>query len=288
MPEAKRLSLAEAKRDILPILAEATKRGETVTFQSLKQLFFPNGNVPRAPFGMLLGTRRAEYGIRRHDSGKTVSYDLTPDGLAKIVPLTDRGLPQAKPPDQLLVTSDTNESEPNQSTPAPSTERTNVTSVDNQLQAAYEYVKQTGCFDAPNNEVACKWVMRAIAQRLGQSDFRDQLLSAYQEKCAVTDCSVSAVLEAAHIKPFCEEQTYLVPNGILLRSDIHTLFDRYLMGINPADFTVAFAEPAMRGKYKKLNGKPIRVPTNDRLKPSQALLQEHWEEFQRRNGTSTI
>jgi hypothetical protein len=154
----------------------------------------------------------------------------------------------------------------------------------NSLNLASQELEETGYFNPPNNEVACKRVMRAIAQRLGQSDFRDQLLAAYQEKCVVTDCSVLAVLEAAHIKPFCEEQTFLVSNGLLLRSDIHTLFDRYLMGINPDDFTVTFAEPARRGKYKKLEGKPLRDPINEGSKPSQDLLRERWQEFCARTG----
>ncbi len=155
---------------------------------------------------------------------------------------------------------------------------------DDQLKAAYEELAEAGYFDPPNNEVAGKRVMRAIAQRQGQPDFRKQLITAYQEKCVVTDCSVVEVLEAAHIKPFCEEQTYSVPNGLLLRSGIHTLFDKYLMGINPDDFKVFFAESAMRGKYKKLNGKPLRSPIDESLKPSQDLLRERWDEFCKRTG----
>lgn len=155
---------------------------------------------------------------------------------------------------------------------------------DDDLKAAYAELEEAGYFDPPNNEIAGKRVMRAIAQRQGQSDFRKQLITAYQEKCVVTDCGVVEVLEAAHIKPFCEEQTYLVPNGLLLRSDIHTLFDKYLMGINPDDFKVFFAESAMRGKYKKLNGKPLRSPIEESLKPSQDLLRERWHEFCVRTG----
>jgi hypothetical protein len=161
--------------------------------------------------------------------------------------------------------------------------------LDTEIDVLAEKCEANGDYDASNEADAREFEMRAIAMRRGQPRFRERLINAYEGKCAVTDCSVHQVLEAAHIKPFCENQntTYVVSNGILLRSDIHTLFDQYLMGINPDDFTLTFAEPAMRGKYKKLNGKQIKRPDDDRLKPSRDLLRERWLEFCSRNAHAT-
>jgi hypothetical protein len=160
---------------------------------------------------------------------------------------------------------------------------------DDKLASIAAQCEANGDFDASSEADARKFQMRAIAYRQGQPRFRDELIKAYEGKCAVTECSVLEVLEAAHIKPFCEDQntTYHVGNGILLRSDIHTLFDQYLMGINPDDFTLTFAESVMLGKYKGLN-EQLRRPADDRSKPLQDLLRERWNEFLKRNGTSTI
>lgn len=162
--------------------------------------------------------------------------------------------------------------------------------LDIEVDVISEKCEANGDYNASTEADAREFQMRAVAYRRGQRDFRERLINAYEGRCAVTECSVHQVLEAAHIKPFCEDQntTYVVCNGILLRSDIHTLFDLYLMGINPDDdFKLTFAKDAMRGKYKKLNGKPLRQPADDKLKPSPDLLRERWLEFCSRNGDVT-
>jgi predicted restriction endonuclease len=74
--------------------------------------------------------------------------------------------------------------------------------------------------------------LRSIKTRRGQSKFRQKLLEAYKGKCIVTGCRVEAILEAAHITPHAEHTDYRVSNGLLLRSDIHTLFDLNLLTID--------------------------------------------------------
>lgn len=61
--------------------------------------------------------------------------------------------------------------------------------------------------------------------RLGQGAFRILVTDAYQRRCAITGEKTLPVLEAAHIKPFGQDGPHLVQNGILLKSDFHTLFD---------------------------------------------------------------
>ena len=78
---------------------------------------------------------------------------------------------------------------------------------------------------------------QSIKSRRGQSKFRKSLLKAYNEQCCVTGCNVTAVLESAHIKFHSDETDYSVNNGLLLRADIHTLFDLHQITIN-SDFIV--------------------------------------------------
>ena len=68
--------------------------------------------------------------------------------------------------------------------------------------------------------------------RLGQGAFRVLVTDAYQRKCAVTGERTLPVLQAAHIKPYSELGPHRVSNGILLRSDLHTLFDMGYVTVN--------------------------------------------------------
>lgn len=75
-------------------------------------------------------------------------------------------------------------------------------------------------------------VLRLIDERRGQSAFRANLIAAFQGKCAVTGCDAVDALEAAHIDPYSVSHSNEPSNGLLLRSDIHTLFDLDLIGVN--------------------------------------------------------
>lgn len=88
-----------------------------------------------------------------------------------------------------------------------------------------------------NNQPVGEVLIDHIAGRRGQTKFREALLEKYK-KCVVTGCDVTDVLEAAHIEPYADGGDPTVQNGLLLRSDIHTLFDLDLLGINPDGFTV--------------------------------------------------
>ena len=141
-----------------------------------------------------------------------------------------------------------------------------------------EYFDPIDLVDARNR------VLREIVQRAGQGRFREQLLVAYRSRCAVTGCSLVPILEAAHIRRYLGEHTNTVRNGLLLRADIHTLFDLNLLGINPNDFTISVAASVARTSYEKLDGKPLRLPHDDSLKPSVELLRERWEDYWANSG----
>lgn len=72
----------------------------------------------------------------------------------------------------------------------------------------------------------------AISARRGQADFRNRLLEAYGARCCISGCRVAALLEAAHIRPHSVEPNYATRNGLLLRADLHTLFDLHLLAVD--------------------------------------------------------
>jgi HNH endonuclease len=79
---------------------------------------------------------------------------------------------------------------------------------------------------------------------------------------------VLALLEAAHIIPEAGGQTNFVNNGLLLRADIHTLFDLYLLAIHPDTRRVVLAGALMISAYAGLNHKRLRQPRDDALGPA--------------------
>ena len=119
---------------------------------------------------------------------------------------------------------------------------------------------------------------RAIAIRQGQSGFRKKLLKAYDGRCAVTGYDAKDALDACHIKTFSGKDDNRVSNGLLLRSDIHNLFDAKLLGINPDSGEVWIAKKLEDTKYAELEGKKARVPEKPVHRPYPEALREHWED----------
>ncbi|PZR80025.1 MAG: HNH endonuclease [Stutzerimonas stutzeri] len=116
--------------------------------------------------------------------------------------------------------------------------------------------------------------MRAVAQRRGQPLFRARLLDAYEGKCAITGCSALEVLEAAHVLPYRGDHTNRVDNGLLLRADLHTLFDCQLLWITEEN-TVALAPALLATDYASLQGQALRLPASRANHPNPAHLAEH-------------
>lgn len=125
------------------------------------------------------------------------------------------------------------------------------------------------------------WAMRAVAQRRGQPLFRARLLEAYGSQCAITGCKAVEVLEAAHVLPYRGEHTHRVDNGLLLRADLHTLFDCQLLWITP-EHTVALVPALLATDYSDLEGKPLNLPASKADHPNPAHLAEHAQRCQAR------
>jgi putative restriction endonuclease len=128
-------------------------------------------------------------------------------------------------------------------------------------------------FDPTGISDARERISRTIAQRRGQSPFRDALIAAYRARCAITGCDVLDVLEAAHVHPYLGPETNKVTNGLLLRADIHTLFDCSLIDIDPASLTVIVASSLRNSMYGPLHGQALRPPKQ----PSQAVSRKALE-----------
>ncbi|MCH7687760.1 MAG: HNH endonuclease, partial [Planctomycetes bacterium] len=88
-----------------------------------------------------------------------------------------------------------------------------------------------------------------------------------------------AALEAAHIVPYSGPQSNHVTNGLLLRADIHTLFDIDLIGIDPESMTVFLAPPIKKTAYAELHGRKINFSENPAYAPNHDALSERWKRF---------
>ena len=122
-------------------------------------------------------------------------------------------------------------------------------------------------------------VERQIKERRGQQDFRNALRKRYGDCCLVTKCKVLDVLEAAHIKAYQGEGDNHPDNGLLLRSDIHTLFDLDLLGIEPDALRIEL-HPSVAGEYGEFAGEKLGCALENR--PSRAALTLRYERFQER------
>jgi len=123
---------------------------------------------------------------------------------------------------------------------------------------------------------------RIVRPRLGQGIFRVAVTDAYQRACAVTTEHSLPVLEAAHIKPYAVGGEHAVANGILLRTDLHRLFDRGYVTVTPDHRLVVgrrLREEYENGRvYYAMEGSHLAVPRAPADRPDAALLQWHNEE----------
>ncbi|RMO17789.1 hypothetical protein ALQ47_01388 [Pseudomonas cichorii] len=132
-----------------------------------------------------------------------------------------------------------------------------------------------GAFDPTDVIDARKRTLSNIVRRQGQKSFRKKLLKAYAGQCAITGCGIEALLEAAHIVPYQGADTNVVSNGLLLRADIHTLFDLGMLWVNPDSFLVELADGLKQSEYSALDQKPLALPSVLSDRPSVKALQAH-------------
>lgn len=128
-------------------------------------------------------------------------------------------------------------------------------------------------------------VYQAIIQRRGQRKFRDAVREMYGDKCVITGCEILDLLEAAHINPYKGEKDNHATNGLLLRADIHTLFDLDLIGIEPNELRIHLSENIKKDGYQVLENKLLQLMSKEN-KPSKEALNLRWEKFKLSNNTT--
>jgi hypothetical protein len=133
----------------------------------------------------------------------------------------------------------------------------------------------TGVFSSVSVTDARTKHFEGIIRRRGHPRFRQALMRAYGGKCAITRCDAPEVLEAVLIHPYLSDGTHHVSNGLLLRADLHTLFDLGQIGIDTEKMSVIVAEPLMRSSYRLLAGRPLLLPDRKELQPDTEALDEH-------------
>lgn len=112
--------------------------------------------------------------------------------------------------------------------------------------------------------------------RPGQAKFRDALMKRYKGRCVISRCAIPEALEAAHVMPHNRDPKWDHPdNGMLLRRDLHSLFDALLWSIDPKSNRMRVAERLKATTYGKLDGREI----DHQVAP--ALLEVHFRQFKK-------
>jgi len=123
---------------------------------------------------------------------------------------------------------------------------------------------------------------QVVRPRIGQGAFKVLITDVYHRRCAITGEKTLPVLEAAHIKPYSLEGPHQINNGILLRRDFHTLFDRGYITVNK-DFTIEVSHRIKedfgngREYYAHHGSKLIVLPDRKEQRPDPYFLEWHNE-----------
>jgi putative restriction endonuclease len=123
---------------------------------------------------------------------------------------------------------------------------------------------------------------RVTRVRLGQNGFRAAVFNAYSRRCAITDAKIWPTLQAAHIIPITKNGEHRIDNGLLLRSDVHTMFDRGFLSVTP-DYELRVS-PQLRKvfgngeQFYAKAGQAISSPVHHADRPNPEFLAWHLRE----------
>lgn len=126
-----------------------------------------------------------------------------------------------------------------------------------------------------NSKEGRQAVVDTIIKRRGHPGFRQALLDAYEYRCAITNFTAVDALEAAYIVPFRGKSTHHASNGLLLRADVHTLFDLGKIAVDTRTMSVVIGDDLMETSYRILAGRPLRYPRDESQRPSTEALDLH-------------
>lgn len=120
---------------------------------------------------------------------------------------------------------------------------------------------------------------RQIVARRGQRGFRRRLLAAYESACAMTGTATESVLDAAHLRPYRGPDSNVCSNGLLLRTDIHTLLDLQLLAIDPESRRLVLSKLLVDSNYSQLAGTRLREPRQPGDRPAREVLADTFAAF---------
>lgn len=138
-----------------------------------------------------------------------------------------------------------------------------------------------------SSHIRRKYITTAVKHRLHQRLFRERVLAAYRERCALCRLRHSALLDAAHITPDSDRDGEpLVTNGVSLCKLHHAAFDQNILGIRP-DYVVEIRQdildeidgPMLRFGLQEMHGNTINVPRPERLRPDRIALEKRYQSF---------
>jgi len=157
------------------------------------------------------------------------------------------------------------------------------------LQDALEHIRvdpdKQDYSATPDISEAHRRILVEIARRQGQSKFRQTLLEAYDYKCAVTGFDAGEALEAAHIIPYSETENNDPTNGLLLRADIHTLFDLNLLVIHPENLMISLHPSLRNTQYQRIHNQKLQVPDDSEFRPNPEYLERRFQQCRWVNDT---
>jgi putative restriction endonuclease len=138
-------------------------------------------------------------------------------------------------------------------------------------------------------EARRSYVTILTLRRLHQETFRQRVLRAYRENCAICHLRHAELLEAAHILPDGHPRGEpVVPNGVALCKLHHAAFDRHILGITPQfiievrrDILEEVDGPMLRHGLQEIAGQRINLPSNHHLWPRADFLEERYEMFRK-------
>jgi putative restriction endonuclease len=139
----------------------------------------------------------------------------------------------------------------------------------------------------PSGEARRAYITSVVRRRLHQRAFRERVLQAYKEQCALCRLRHQELLDAAHIIPDSEpEGEPVVSNGLALCKLHHAAYDRYFLAVRP-DYVVEVNRkileeedgPMLLHGLKGMNGRRIHVPRSASLRPSPDLLTQRYDRF---------
>lgn len=122
---------------------------------------------------------------------------------------------------------------------------------------------------------------RLVRPRLGQGGFKSLVREAYDRRCAITGHKIVPTLQAAHIVPVSQNGENRIDNGLLLRSDVHTLFYKGYVGVAP-DYTL-HVSPRLRSEFGNGDelysraGETIAIPSAKPDRPNSEFLEWHMD-----------